>query len=382
MYLVVYMVYASIARRYIWVFLFVIEMLNLVNYIYGVLDTSTKSTLYISEFSEIFGIDSYHEYEREHFRVLPTSRSIILIIVSIIIMRIVNFGADPDNQVDSSSFRIALYKRLRDINIVFADTVFILFMRIKKMVIWICYALIFTLLVDLNFNFHNWVLSIIIIAVVYLHVRRYNSKCYIKFFSMYAGFAFISTWVFQFLKFEVIRKRIGPDKIDSLISGFDVFGYFLMDEQQRLYGLLAYSALLVISAIGDSTLNEDVAHTSKVNTNEKIVSKNKEMGGFTEAAELKEELESYRKYLDLKEANLMFSHLWLDQAVVTFCKFFHVLLTFSIIYLSVFWRLSWTMLAYIIFSAGPFITPNYSALQTKNFGEKPLGSFAHIETTK
>lgn len=176
MYLVVYMVYSSIARRYIWVFLLVIEILNLVNYIYGVLETSTKSLLYISEFSEIFGIDSYHEFEREYFRVLPTSRSVILIVVSIIIMRIVNFGADPDNQVDSASFRIALYKRLRDLNVVFADTAFILFMRIKKMVIWICYALIFTLLIDINFNFHNWVLSIILIAVVYLHVRRDNSK--------------------------------------------------------------------------------------------------------------------------------------------------------------------------------------------------------------
>lgn len=196
---------------------------------------------------------------------------------------------------------------------------------------------------------------------------------------MYAGFAFISTWMFQFLKFEAVKKRIGTESIESFIS---VFGYFLMDEQQMLYGLLAYSAVLVISAIGDSTLSDDDSDSPSTNTNERLDSKNKNIRRITDATDLIEELDSYRKYLELKESNLLFSHLWLDQAVVIFCKYFHILLTMTIILLSVFWRLSWTMLVYILFSAGPFITPNFSYLLTKNFGEKPLSAYSHVEITK
>ena len=123
--------------------------------------------------------------------------------------------------------------------------------------------------------------------------------------------------------------------------------------------MITYSAFLAISATGDLTLSNTQSDTdyyklvqnqendSKANLLKKNTDENNDI-----------ELKMYKEYQQLKIASLLYFHVWLHPVMVKFCRYFHVLLTITIVLLSVFWQLSWTMLLYLLFSVGPFILPS------------------------
>jgi hypothetical protein len=143
LYMVVYLIYPSGARRNIRTFLFIIEVFNLINYVYGIIIASSEGIFYAGEIGNLIGIDSYEVHVRKYFNVIPTLRIIALIIVTMTIWN--TLPNDNDEQEDD--FEAKLYKTLYGYSRCFTEFIYTFFNFCKRMLIWICYFLIFIILI-------------------------------------------------------------------------------------------------------------------------------------------------------------------------------------------------------------------------------------------
>ena len=63
-------------------------------------------------------------------------------------------------------------------------------------------------------------------------------------------------------------------------------------------------------------------------------------------------------------------------AITFLATFFYIILTFALVWFSLYWKLSWIMAAYLFFTVGPWFGFNLNYLQTFNVDkEKPLTYF-------
>ena len=199
LYLVVYLIYPDIARRHIQKFLFIIEALNLINYVYGIIIASSEKTFSVGEVGNLIGIDSYDVYVREYFNVIPTIRIFALIIVTMTIWNTLPNDADEEYQSDKSVFEAKLYKTLYGFSKWFTEVIYIWINVIRNLVIWIWYILILLILIQNDHSVKNWILAILIMFIIYKHYSR--SEYYMN----YSHFIYI---VIHFLKFEVIKEAL------------------------------------------------------------------------------------------------------------------------------------------------------------------------------
>lgn len=248
LYLVVYLIYPGLARRNIRKFLFVIEALNLINYVYGIVIASSDN-FFAGELGNLIGIDSYEVHVRKYFNVIPTIRIVALIIVAMAIWNTLPHEADDEYHSDKSDFEARLYKTLYSFSKCFTEFIYVCFNVVRTLAIWICYALILMILVINDHSVKNWVLAVMIAFVIYKHLS--TSAQYLVYFRVYAGFVFISTWVYQFLKFDLVKSVLGVTDVDNIPINGDFWGYTVLTEEQLLFRVVALSALLVLSVIAD-----------------------------------------------------------------------------------------------------------------------------------
>lgn len=126
LYMVVYLIYPAFARRNIRKFLFVIEVFNLINYVYGIIIASSEGDFFVGEIGNFIGIDSYDVYVRKYFNVIPTFRIVALIIVTMCIWNTLPQDQDETNN-DKSDFEAKLYKTLYGYSRCFTETIYIIF---------------------------------------------------------------------------------------------------------------------------------------------------------------------------------------------------------------------------------------------------------------
>lgn len=91
-----------------------------------------------------------------------------------------------------------------------------------------------------------------IVFIIYKHCS--SSNYYLNYFATYAGFVFISTWVYQFLKFEIVRKTLRVDKVENIPVHGDLWGYTVLNDEELLFRVIALSGMLVLSVIGYRTV--------------------------------------------------------------------------------------------------------------------------------
>lgn len=111
LYLVMYLIYPSFARRNIRKFLFVIEVFNLINYVYGIVIASSEGNFFVGEIGNFIGIDSYDVHVRKYFNVIPTLRIVALIIITMTIWNTLPAGTDEVDS-DKNNFGAKLYQTM------------------------------------------------------------------------------------------------------------------------------------------------------------------------------------------------------------------------------------------------------------------------------
>ena len=176
LYLVVYLIYPDIARRHIQKFLFIIEALNLVNYVYGIIIASFEKTFSVGEVGNLIGIDSYDVYVRKYFNVIPTIRIVALIIVTMTIWNTLPNDTDEEYQSDKSAFEAKLYRTLYGFSKWFTEVIYIWINVIRNLVIWIWYILILLILIQNDHSVKNWILAILIMFIIYKHCSTGNAE--------------------------------------------------------------------------------------------------------------------------------------------------------------------------------------------------------------
>lgn len=137
LYLVMYLIYPSFARKNIRKFLFVIEAFNLINYVYGIVIASSEGNFFVGEIGNLIGIDSYDVHVRKYFNVIPTFRIVALIIVTMTIWNTLPSEDDEGFDNDKSDFEAKLYKTMYGYSKCFTETIYIIFNIIRDLTIWI-----------------------------------------------------------------------------------------------------------------------------------------------------------------------------------------------------------------------------------------------------
>lgn len=155
LYMVMYLIYPSLARRHIRKFLFVVEAFNLVNYVYAIFIASSDEGFFVGEVGNLIGIDSYDVYVRKYFNTIPTFRIVALIVITMTIWNTLPSNVDESTN-DKSDFEGKLYKTLYGFSRCVTETVYIFISIIKKLMIWICYTLIFLILIVNDHSIKNW----------------------------------------------------------------------------------------------------------------------------------------------------------------------------------------------------------------------------------
>ena len=315
----------------------------------------------MGEVGNIIGIDIYEVHVRKYFNVIPTFRIIALIVVT---MTIWNTLPNEDD-ANADDFEAKLYKTLYGYSKVFTEFIYTFFSICRSLVIWICYALIFAILIINDHSIKNLVLAIMLVLVIYAHCSR--KVYYMHYFATYAGFVFISTWVYQFLKFEIVKDLLGINRVEHLPVDGEFWGYTVLTEKQLLFRVIALSALLVLSVIGSRSLTSDEKDRYEQNDLDE-----------EEVKQISDD-ELYYKVLKQREI-IIWSHMDMLWPIINFiATFFHVPLTILIVYQSIYWRLSWVMIIYLFFAIGPWYSLDADFLGTKNLGKnKPLSFYSNI----
>jgi hypothetical protein len=193
-----------------------------------------------------------------------------------------------------------------------------------------------------------------------------------NYFAVYAGYVFISTWVYQFLKFDVVKKIFGITQVENIPINGEFWGYTVLTDEQLLFRVIALSTLLVIAVLGNRTVN------SKDRTQLNIYQ-------MLDSAEVKEmnDDELYSTVLKQRE-NIFWSKITIFWPIINFCaSFFHIVVMIVVVYQSLYWRLSWVMIIYLFFCIGPWYGVDFDFLTTRNLGLNiPLNYFSNIEIQK
>lgn len=191
---------------------------------------------------------------------------------------------------------------------------------------------------------------------------------YLNYFATYAGFVFISTWVYQFLKFELIKNTLNVGDVKDIPIHGDFWGYTVLSDEQLLFRVVALSAMLVLSVVGYRTV------TSRNTALERPLDERD-----LETIKQMDDDILYNALLNQKES-MFWSHTSVFWPVINFCAtFFHIPLLLIVVYQSLFWRLNWVMLIYLFFVMGPWYGLDLKFLQTKNDGkDKPLTFYSNI----
>jgi len=206
-----------------------------------------------------------------------------------------------------------------------------------------------------------------IALIIYKHCSR--SVYYLNYFATYAGFVFISTWVYQFLKFDIVKKMLGVKYVENIPFHGDFWGYTVLNEEELLFRVIALSAMLVLSVLGYRMV------TSSDNSTMGII-------------EIKD-LEAVRQMDNdilfetlLKQKDIIFwSHMSIIWPFFNFiATYFHIVVIVVVVYQSLYWKLSWVMIAYLFFTVGTWYKLDLDFLQTPNLGiDKPMSFYANIE---
>lgn len=191
---------------------------------------------------------------------------------------------------------------------------------------------------------------------------------YLNYFATYAGFVFITTWVFQFLKFDVIIELLGIEDINHLPFHGEFWGYTVLSEEQLLFRVVALSAMLVLSVIGYRAIK------AQENDAPLIINAND-----TEGIQMMDESVLYSAVLKQRE-QIFWSTTSFFWPIINFiATFFHIPVLVVIVCQALYWKLSWTMLLFLFFAVGPWYSLDLEYLQTKNEGkEHPLGYYSNI----
>ncbi|CAI2386722.1 unnamed protein product [Moneuplotes crassus] len=355
LYLVMYLIYPSLARKHIRKFLFVVEGFNLVNYVYAIFIASSDGSFFAGEVGNFIGIDSYDVYMRKYFNTIPTLRIVALIIVTMTVWNTLPTDVDEDIG-DQSDFEGKLYKTLYSYSRCFTESIYLFISVIKKLTIWICYALIFLILIANDLSIKNWVAAILIAFIIYKHLS--SGVYYLNYFATYAGFMFITTWMFQFLKFDIITDIFKLDDINHLPFHSEIWGYTVLSEKQLLFRVVALSAMLVLSVIGYRAI---IAQSQKIPLFINL--------DDTESIKEMDESILYKTILEKRE-EIFWSTTSIFLPIINFiATFFHIPVIFVIMWQALYWKLSWMMILFIFFAIGPWYTLDIDRLQTKNKGK-------------
>ena len=141
-----------------------------------------------------------------------------------------------------------------------------------------------------------------------------------NYLATYAGFVFISTWVYQFLKFEVIKEAFGVTNVENIPFNGELWGYTVLTEEQLLFRVVALSALLVISVVG----------TRSVSSKETIFPNFLDPNMLQEIQTIEED--TLYNYLLKQKETIFWSSTSLFWPAITFlATFFNIILTFALV---------------------------------------------------
>jgi len=202
--------------------------------------------------------------------------------------------------------------------------------------------------------------------IIYKHCS--SGVYYLNYFATYAGFVFITTWVFQFLKFDIVKELVGIDDLDNLPFHGDFWGYTVLSEEQLLFRVVALSSMLVLSVIGYRTIMAQVSEAPIIiNPHDKDAIKNMDESAL------------YSTVLKQRE-EMMWSMTSIFWPIISFiATFFHIPVILVIVAQSLYWKLSWTMIIYLFVTVGPWNKLDLEFLQTPNTGiDKPLTYYSNI----
>lgn len=303
----------------------------MINYVYGIIIASSDGVLIAGEVGNLIGIDSYQVYVRKYFNVIPTIRITALIIITMTIWNTLpNEGTEEEND-----FAAQLFKTMYKYSKCFTEYVYSIFNFCSKMIIWVCYALIIVILISNDHSVKNWIQAILILLIIYKHLSR--STYYMHYFATYAGLVFISTWMYQFFKFDVVRGIFGLKNGESLISHGDFWGYTVLTDEQLLFRVIGLTSLLVLSVIG----------MRSIETREYERLDHVEIDPDEVKAIYDDEL--YYKILRLKE-DMLWNKMSIFYPIMNFiATFFHIPLMLVITFEALYWQLSWIMVIYLFF---------------------------------
>lgn len=205
-----------------------------------------------------------------------------------------------------------------------------------------------------------------IALIIYIHCS--SNVYYLNYFATYSGFVFITTWVYQFLKFNLIKDALGIEDVANIPIHGEFWGYTVLSEEQLLFRVVALSALLVISVIGYRTV-------TKTNTNfeDDIEARDPKKIGKMSDDKL------YNAVLKQKEKMFWNSMSLIWPVINFFATFFNIVVIFVVVYQSLYWKLSWVMLIYLFFTIGPWYKLDLEQLQTPDLGiTQPLTHYSNI----
>jgi cellulose synthase/poly-beta-1,6-N-acetylglucosamine synthase-like glycosyltransferase len=162
--------------------------------------------------------------------------------------------AEKDKQQDTET---NLYKNMYGKTKWLTEAIFTIFNAFKTLIIWICYVLILIVLIHTEHSIKNWISAILLIYIIYKHLSASVYSIYGLWiiFSTYSGFVFISTWVYQFLKFPIILHWLGIKSVENVPINGKFWGYTVLTEEQLLFRVIALSSLLVLSVLGSRSLS-------------------------------------------------------------------------------------------------------------------------------
>jgi hypothetical protein len=206
-----------------------------------------------------------------------------------------------------------------------------------------------------------------VVFIIYKHCS--SSTYYLNYFATYAGFVFISTWVYQFLKFDIVKKTLRVEKVENIPVHGDLWGYTVLNDEELLFRVIALSGMLVLSVIGYRTVTASETMIPNIHDKKDL-----------ETIKQMEDDCLYQTLLKQKEI-IFWSNMSFFWPIINFvATFFHIVVMFVVVYQALYWKLSWVMIVYLFFAIGPWYKLDIDFLQTVNLGKtKPLNFYSNME---
>lgn len=141
----------------------------------------------------------------------------------------------------------------------FLTFTYIIINPLRTGLIWICYVAFFCILIVLNHSVKNWILAMILSIILYIHLNVPNKQPYLGIqrikkpwviLCLCSGVIFITTWLFQFLKFEeVYRGFLHIKDMERFMKFMSFWGFKVFSDEEIASKIILYSTFLILSVI-------------------------------------------------------------------------------------------------------------------------------------